>query len=134
MKKIVCAAAVLALAACNQEAAEAPAADETVAAAPEAATAETAALAIDGKPSAGKYKITDADGATYDYEVKADGTFSATASNGETMAGTWNEPEPGKYCETVDGTETCYTEEMKDGVWTSTGPDGKVSTIVRVEA
>ena len=62
-----------------------------------------------------------------------DGTFTHTDAAGEVTTGTWTEAEPGKFCETVDGTERCSTETMVDGVWTSTNADGEVSTIERVE-
>ncbi|WP_144096922.1 hypothetical protein [Croceicoccus sediminis] len=134
MKKITCIAAVLALAACNDAPSEAPVAEETMAAEP----TEAASMAVDGNPSAGKYKVTGADGATWDYEVLEDGTYTVTGSDGTTVTGTWTEATPGAWCETPEGgEEACYTETMnEDGTWTATSntdPEN-VATVERVES
>ena len=133
MRKLACLAALLAVTACG-DATEVPAEDET--AIVEQTPVETVSMAVDGQPSAGQYKITAADGTTYDYTVNEDGTFTSVSSTGETMTGTWTEATPGNYCETVDGTEACYTETIDaDGNWTATSDaDGSVATVERVES
>jgi len=129
MKKLACLAALLALTACGEAATEEPVAEETA-----AVETETVAIALDGKPSVGTFTVTDADGKVGTFVSNADGTFTMTSADGETVTGTWTETEAGKFCETVEGKETCYTEAIDaDGKWTSTGPDGKVSVIERVE-
>jgi len=132
MKKIACLAMLLAVAACGETATEEPAAEETVAT--EAAPTEAVATALDGKPSHGTFRATSADGSVSTVVVNQDGTFTATGADGQTASGTWTEATPGQFCETIDGTETCYTEALVDGKWTSTDPEGNVSTIERVES
>ncbi len=133
MRKLACLAAVLVLAACNDSATETPAADDAAVA--EAAPAEAVAMSPDGKPAIGKYKVTGADGTTYDYDVRADGTFTSVVSTGETVTGTWTQATPDRWCETVDGKEACYTEAVDaEGKWTATSDaDQSVATVVRVE-
>ncbi len=134
MKKsmIVAVCASLALAACNsaEEAApEAPAEAE--------APAVEVQLAADGLPAVGTYEVTDADGTKGTEVVNADGTYTWTAEDGTTSAGTWRTEGPNVYCTTEEGgEESCYDETVgEDGVWTSTdrSDPAKVSTIVRVE-
>ena len=130
MKKFLCLVAVAALAACSESATEEPDAQDTTAVAE--APAPATPMSLDGQPSFGTFRATDEDGAVSTIVVNEDGTFTATDAAGETATGTWTEETPGRFCETIDGTETCYTETMENGVWTSTGPDGKKSTIERV--
>lgn len=129
MKKIILVAALVTVAACSQPEAtnEAAPAEEATEAAP------AGPVAVDGKPSAGTFKVTDADGNVETFVGKEDGTFTLTRSNGETVTGTWTEETPGHFCQTVDGEETCSTETIVDGVWTSTDADGAIYTIERVE-
>ncbi len=131
MKRLIVAAAVVALAGCNQS---------EPAPAPEATTAAVAEpMAADGKPTAGKYKITTADGKTMMEEVKADGTYVDTDADGKVVeTGTWVQKSPTQYCYTKaeeGATEVCNTEGVDaNGVWTSTNPEGKSATVERVEA
>lgn len=130
MKKIIALAALAALSACAKPAEEAPAPAETA-----EATAEVpGGMAIDGKPNAGVFDVTHADGSKSTTTVSADGTFSVVAGD-KTTKGTWTSTGPGNYCETVDGETNCYKEEIIDGVYTSTNvKDPKdISTVKRVE-
>ncbi len=134
MKKIFCLAAVLAVAACNDTASEAPVAEDTAAVA-EAPAATPVSMGVDGQPSTGKFKVTGPDNTTYDYDVKEDGTYTSVSSTGDTVNGTWTEATPGKWCETPEGgTETCSTEAIDaSGKWTATNDgDGTVYTVERV--
>jgi ABC-type Fe3+-hydroxamate transport system substrate-binding protein len=132
MKRIIALAAFAALSACSQKAEEAPAPAETTAA--EAAAEVPGGLAIDGKPNAGVFEVTHADGRKWTTTVMADGKTS-TVTDGVTKSGTWTSTGPGNYCETADGKTNCYKEEIIDGVYTSTNEkDPKdTSTIKRVE-
>ena len=137
VKKIVFVAALCALAACNQRE-EAPAADATadVAAAPAATTAPV--MAADGKDPVGKFRITTSDGEVVDEEVKADGTYVDTIDGKVVETGKWNQKAQGTYCYTKDeagAKEVCNTEAVDaKGVWTTTDPEGKTATVVRIEA
>lgn len=129
MKKIILIAALATVAACSQ-----PEATDETAPADEATEATPAGpVAMDGKPSAGTFKVTDADGNVGTFVGNEDGTFTMTRADGTTSTGTWTEETPGHFCQTVDGEETCSTETIVDGVWTSTDADGTVYTIERVE-
>lgn len=132
MKKIIAVAALAALSACSQKAEEAPAPTETAAA--ETPADVPGGLAIDGKPNAGVFEVTHADGRKWTTTVTADGK-SSMVLDGKTMAGTWTSTGPGNYCETMDGKTTCIKEEIVNGVYTSTNEaDPKdTSTIKRVE-
>ncbi|GMM93247.1 lipoprotein [Qipengyuania sp. MTN3-11] len=144
MRKMLIAAVLAAgLAACSQEAAE-PEAEATTAAVPEPA-AETAAMAADGQPAPGMYRITTADGMVFNEDVRADGTYVQTDEAGEVVeTGRWVQKSPEQYCYTVDeqyldedtpAGERCNTEGIDaEGVWTSTNPDGETSTVERVTA
>lgn len=125
MKRLILLAAMMPpalLAACSQEAATPEATEEAIPA--EAAVADVGGgLAIDGKPNAGSYEITSADGTTVMTQtVNADGTL--TSVNGdETSKATWTSTGPGNWCVTEEGqSETkCYVETISDdGVYTST--------------
>lgn len=135
MKRLMLVAALATLAACQQEAAPSPEATADTAAAPAAA----APVAADGKPSAGTYQVTTSDGKVFTEEVKADGTYVQTDKDGKVVeTGKWVQKSPTEYCTTKDeegAQEKCNTEGIDaKGVWTSTGPDGKTATVVRVEA
>ena len=136
MKKIVAFAVMASLAACTQPAPE-PETDATEA----AATPEPAAgpLAADGKASAGKYKITTAEGEVFMEDVKADGTYVQTDKDGKVVeTGRWVQKSPTEYCTTVDeegAVERCNVEGIDAaGVWTSRNAEGEVATVERVEA
>ena len=142
MKRIVIVAALAALAACSEAETEADtAAAETeatkeVAAAPAEATS---GIAADGQPTPGMYRITTADGQVFMEEVKADGTYVQTDADGKVVeTGKWNQKSPTQYCYTKDeegAVEECNTESMDaQGVWTSTGPEGKTAKVERVQA
>ena len=129
MKKIVCVAACLALAACGG----------TVADAPEEAVVEdntSVAIAADGLPTPGTYTVTNSEGAVSTEVLNEDGTFTSTNADGEPVTGVWEQRSPNEFCTQVEGDEAmkCYAEEVnEDGVWTSTDPDdGEVSTVERV--
>lgn len=144
MKHVFGLAAVALLAACSptDEEADATAADE--AAAGDASSAETAtALAADGQPAQGNYKITLADGTVFMEELKPDGTYVQTNAAGEVVeTGTWVQKTPEEFCYTADADyvdedtpadEQCNTEGIDDaGVWTSTNAEGESVTVERV--
>ena len=134
MKRIIAIAAVAALAACSKPA-EAPA--EPVAEAPaEAAPADTAVLAADGKPPAGKYEVTTAEGEVLMEELKPDGTYVQTKDGKVIETGKWVQKSPSQYCYTTDkegAKEACNTEQVDaNGVWTSVNPEGKTATVKRL--
>jgi hypothetical protein len=125
MKRLILLAAIMPpalLAACSQEAATPEATEAAVPA--EATVAEVeGGLAIDGKPNAGSYEVTSADGATVTTQtVNADGTLTAVTGDKTTKA-TWTSTGPGNWCVTEGGnTEAkCYVETISEGgVYTST--------------
>ena len=135
MKKLIAVAALATLAACSQ-AETAPPAEPAA-----EATAEPAAapgpVAADGKPSAGKYTVTAADGTVFTEEVKADGTYVQTDKDGKVVeTGKWAQKSPSEYCYTPDtdgAKEECNTEGVDAaGKWTSTNPKGETATVERV--
>lgn len=132
MKRLIIAAAVVALAGCNSEA---PAPEATATA--EATTAAAAPMAADGKPTPGNFKITTADGKVVMEEVKADGTYVDTVDGKVVETGRWVQKSPTEYCYTKDGEgakEVCNTEGVDaKGVWTSTNSEGKTATVERIE-
>lgn len=134
MQKTVAIAALALLAtACGQPASE-PAAEPAASDAAAAAPADVpGGLAIDGKPNAGVFDVTHANGRQVQVTVNADGTTSLL-ENGKTTTGTWTSTGPGNYCDTYEGKSACYKEEIIDGVYTSTNEkDPKdVSTVKRV--
>lgn len=139
MKKIVAAAALVALAACSKPAPE-PEADTTPMATEDAAPeAMPTTLAADGKPSYGKFEVTQDDGSKIVANVKPDGTFEVTDASGAVIdSGTWEQKSPEQYCETSSkegSTQVCYDEKVVDGVYQSTNPNtGKTSTVVRLDS
>lgn len=125
MKKIVIAAGLVVLAACNQaEPAPEPTAEATEAAAPTAAN---------GSP-AGAYTATAADGTVTTTTLNADGTYTDVDADGATVAeGTWAVTD-GKTCftPTTEGVEPmCYTETAPaaDGSFTATPDEGEPVTV-----
>jgi hypothetical protein len=132
MKKLILLATVAALAACSKPApAPEAAASETAA----ATTAAAANVAADGKPSVGKFKITDHKGKVYMEEDKADGTYVATEDGKVVDTGRWRQPDPNTFCFTKDekdAKEQCNEEKVVDGKWTTTNAKGEVSTVERV--
>ena len=133
MKKIVTTsvfAAIFTLGACSQAEEPAPVAAETVAPEPVAMTV------ADGKPAAGTFEITQADGSVMTQVVNADGTYTNTAADGTTSAGTWTLESPNRWCDkAADAAEAvCFNETVgADGVWTSVNENdpADTSTIVR---
>lgn len=129
MKKLLVIAALAAMSACSKPA---PAPEAEASAAPEAAAPS---LAADGGPAHGTYKVTRADGKVIMDEVKPDGTYSSTQDGKVIDTGKWEQKSPSQYCFTKDeegAKQECAEEKVEGGVWTSKGPDGKVSTIERV--
>lgn len=136
MRSLVLIAATVALAACSQEAEEAPSAaeaTETVAAPGDMAAATSVAASAE-KP--GTYMATWADGSTTTTVVNADGTYTDAMDGNETGHGTWVLKEE-KTCFTPEGgAELCWTdsEPASDGSWTATADDGTEVTVVKTPA
>lgn len=138
MKRLILAASVLALAGCSQ-AEEGDAMEEAA----EAPAEEAVALALDGQPAAGMYRVTEADGTEYMYEAKEDGTYVSTVDGEVVRTGTWDQPSPDQFCSTPDeqyveegaaAERGCSTESYnEDGVWISTNEEGESVTVERVE-
>jgi len=133
MKRLIIVAALATLGACSREEAPAPEATE------EAAAAPVEVMAADGKSPVGKYTVTTSAGVVFTEEVKADGTYVQTDKDGKVVeTGKWEQKSPTEYCTTKDGEgakQKCNTEGIDaQGVWSSTGPEGKTATVVRVEA
>jgi hypothetical protein len=132
MKKLAVLAAVLALSACNQPAAEEPTATETLAAEP--AATETATAAWTGFEP-GNYAVTGPKGEKIDYVLTADG-YTATFADGKVETGTLVMKD-GKGCMTpAGGEEMCFTNSAPDadGSWKATNDKGGVSTIMKKPA
>jgi hypothetical protein len=135
MKHLVIAVSLVALAGCAKPA---PEPEPTTAAEASMPAAAETNVAADGKPSAGKYEVTRADGSKMVDEVKADGTFVTTGADGKVIdTGKWEQKSRAQYCATSDkagSKQVCYDEKVDDkGVYTSKNPEtGEVSTVVRV--
>ncbi|QDM41651.1 MULTISPECIES: hypothetical protein [Bacteria] len=138
MRQLLLIASLAALAACNNNTAPADAESEATADVAAASTPATApAMAADGKDPVGKFRITTSDGRVVEEEVKADGTYVSTADGKTVETGRWVQKSPTTYCYTKTGetAEQCNTESVDaKGVWTTTGPDGKTATVVRLGA
>ena len=99
----------------------------------------SATLAADGKPSAGHYRATDAEGEILFEQLRPDGTYRFANRSGVTLEeGRWEQRSPALLCFTADretADEICYREEIgPDGVWRSTDPNtGAIVQIERVE-
>lgn len=136
MRGIVLVAALAALAACNERAAD-PAAGATDAAAAATPTAAAEVMAADGKSPVGNYRITTAEGEEFMEELKADGTYVQTQDGAVVETGRWEQKTPSNYCYTKDeegAMQECNTEQVDaNGVWTSVNPEGETATVVRVE-
>jgi hypothetical protein len=130
MNRYIFVGALASLAACSQS--EPP---PEVTAEVEAPAAQ--ALAADGQPAVGTYRVTTADGEVLMEEVRADGTYVATIDGEVVETGRWEQRSPEEYCYTKDeegATQQCNTEGIDDqGVWTSRDPEGKVATVERVQ-
>jgi putative hemolysin len=132
MKKMLVLAALAAVSACSKPA---PAPEAESSAAPEVSAPAASSLAADGGPAHGTYQVTDSEGKVMMDEVKPDGTYSTTIDGKVIDTGKWEQKSPSQYCFTKDkegATQECAEEKVEGGVWTSKGPDGKVSTIERV--
>jgi len=134
MKKIALVAAFAAISACSQPA-ETP--DTAATAEPTAEATPAEAMAADGGPGYGKFKITEEDGTVLTDDVRADGTYTTTDAAGkEVDSGTWVQ-KPGEYCVTKNtegAVEECYPEKIDEkGVWVSSDPKtGKSVTVERL--
>ncbi len=132
MKKFVLLAAIAAVAACSKPA-TAPEAEASTAAVESAPVAEN--IAADGKSSVGKFKITSSDGEIAFEEDKVDGTYVTTSDGNPAETGKWVQKSSGVFCYTKDEkvpVEKCNEEKVENGVWTTKGADGKVSTVERL--
>jgi hypothetical protein len=131
MKRYILFVALASLTACSQS--EPP--PEATA---EAETPAGQALAADGQPAVGNYRVTTADGEVLMEEVRADGTYVATIDGEVVETGVWEQKSPEEYCYTKDeegATQQCNIEGIDEqGVWTSRDPEGKVATVERVRA
>ena len=134
MKRIIVIAALATVTACSQPA---PAPEATAEASGPAVAAAEGPLAADGKSSVGKFQVTTHDGKTVIEEAKADGTYVDMIDGKVVETGKWVQKSPSEYCYTKDeagAKELCNTEKVDDkGVWTSTNPEGKTATVVRLE-
>jgi len=136
MKKAILAAAIFALAACNQS--DAPADGAAV----ETPTGESAAVLEGDAPgfeavAPGDYTVTAADGAVSTITIHPGMTYSRVAADGTATGGTIFMQE-GKTCFVVEGVEghNCFADGpvQPDGSVQTTSDDGNVSTISPVTA
>lgn len=132
MKRLIVLSCFVSLAACSgSEEATEPMPQEEVAAEELAFDPSNLATA---EESAGTYQVAYPDGSTGMITLAADGTFSFTSGE-ETSTGSFEMPEPGHYCYTVEtGSVTggCYVNGplAEDGTWTSTSEEtGEVATV-----
>lgn len=119
---------ILLLGACSQDAdvADEEIVEEEVVAAP---------VAGDGGPTAGAYEVVNAAGETVQYVLDENGTYTLTAGD-ESSSGSYIMGADGP-CLDPDGDEegeVCYISSAaaEDGTWTTTAPDGSVSTVRRI--
>lgn len=131
MKKAVFLITVGALAACQQEPAEAPATEETVA-------AEPAEMTVANGSPPGTYTVTMADGSTGTSTINGDGTYVDTGADGTAEEGTWQVID-GKTCFKLNAegsTQMCWTESApgEDGSFTATSDAGEVVTVTPAAA
>ncbi len=129
MKKFAIIAGFALLAACNQGGKEAPAAEETTA----AATPEAAVMTTANGSLAGTYTVVDAKGTEGTSVLNADGTFADTGADGKTTEGTWAVVD-GKTCFTAKGEgekPECWTEAAPgaDGSFAATSDSGESVTV-----
>ena len=131
MRKLVIIAAVAALSACNQNAAEpAPATSEVAA---PAATAAAPTMA----DRAGTYTYDDGKGQSGTSVMTADGNYTDTSTDGKSVeTGTWKVDDAGKVCFDPMGDDPkqpnrCYalSEPDADGMMSATGEDGSVTKV-----
>ncbi len=132
MKKLIALSCFASLAGCSgSEEAPEPMPEEEVAA--EEAVFDPLTLATP-EESAGTYDVAYPDGSMGTITLAADGTFTFTSGE-ETSTGTFEMPEAGRYCYTVETgnvTGGCYANGplAEDGTWTSTSEDtGEVATV-----
>lgn len=132
MKAVYPLIAAMALAACAQEA---PADLEETAEAP----AEPAvALAADGLPMVGTFKVTRNDGSSVTVTTREDGSVTYVQDTGEEASGTYTFDEAeGEYCFDGEGEEGdyCSYHAFEDGVFTAGPKDDPEARVVvtRVE-
>lgn len=134
IKAIVGFAGLFSLTACGGEA------SLDVDAAPVSAASEPeASMAADGKAAEGLYRAVDETGFVVIEELREDGTYSFTDSEGNSIEeGTYVQKTPQLPCFTPEAeraVEKCYLDEIgEDGIWRTTDPDtGVVSVIERIE-
>ncbi len=131
MKKLIALASCVALAACSQGEADAPAEGET-----DATMTAEAPAAVDGDTMAGTYDVTAADGTTFTASLNADGTYTDTAADGSVMeSGTFVETN-GQTCfnSSEEGAApNCWTvgEPAEDGTISATNDDGETVTMTK---
>ena len=135
MKKLALLAAVAALSACNEKAAEAPATD---AATTEAMASPTAAATMTAAEMAGTYDVKMADGTMATTMINADGTYAdMDAAGKKTESGTVSMRD-GQTCFDPEGDakEVCFTDGPRaaDGSWVSTAADGTKVTVMKKPA
>lgn len=125
MKKLVLIAAVVALAACNKAAEEAPAAETSV-----AANEATGGKAL---TPPGRYDVVDAKGPVGTTIINADGTYVDIAPDGKEVKGTIASKN-GMDCFDPEGedAEICFTMTAPDadGSFKATTADGETTVTV----
>lgn len=125
MKKLILIAAVASLAACNNKAEEAPAAENTA-----ASSAEVAGKSI---TPPGLYTVTNDNGPAGTTLINADGTYVDKAPDGTEIKGTIT-GKNGMDCFAPEGDEgeTCFTltPPDADGSFKATSTDGKMTVTV----
>jgi hypothetical protein len=131
MKKLVALAALAALCACNQKAAEPEAAPSEAAATAAAPAVQTMA------ERAGTYTYDDGKGTAGTSVMTPDGNYTDTSTDGNSVeTGTWNVDEAGKVCFDPKGDDPkqpnrCYAvgEPGPDGTMDATADDGTVTKV-----
>ncbi len=125
MKKLILIAAVASLAACNNKAEEAPAAENTAASSAEVAGKSTT--------PPGLYTVTNDNGPAGTTLINADGTYVDKAPDGTEIKGTIT-GKNGMDCFDPEGDEgkTCFTltPPDADGSFKATSTDGKMTVTV----
>lgn len=134
MKKIVSLVAIAGLAACSQ----AEEADDTDTMADATAVTEQEAATEAEAMAPGDYVSVYPDGTEVAFTTNADGTWTASSSDGRTAAGRI-EQRDGKNCFVSDPPsedDSCWTPRVmnEDGSWTSTNDAGVTVTVRAAEA
>ena len=115
MKRIMLLASVAAIAACSP--AEEPVVEEVDTVAEPQTAAVAQAMAADGQPAAGRYKITQEDGTILYEDLQEDGTYTTTNEAGEVVeTGVYEQKSPSEYCYTVNeegASQVCSVEGVE---------------------